>query len=71
MDIGVILNYLVIMLICAYGIAFFGDHIKQTKTSPALEWVKNKHPKAPRILEWIFIFVFAFKTAGLLKNLIF
>ena len=70
MNIAALLDYVVIMLICAYGIAFFGGHLKQAQTSPALVWVKSKYPKAPKILECICIFVFAFKAVGLLKNLL-
>lgn len=71
MNTATLLNNLIIMVVCAYGIAFFGGYLKQAKTSPALVWVKNKNSKAPKILECIFIFVFAYKTAELLKNLLF
>jgi hypothetical protein len=70
LNIAVLMDYVVIMLISAYAIAFFGGHLKQSKTSPALIWAKSKHPKLPKYLVYIGIFVFSFKLVGLIKYLL-
>jgi hypothetical protein len=70
LSIAELLDYVIVLLISAYGIAFFGGHLKQSKTSPALIWVNNKYPQAPKYLVYIGIFVFSFNAFGLIKALI-
>ena len=57
MNIYSIFDHLLVILISAYGIAFFSGYIKQSEKSPAMIWAKAKYPKSPRVLVYIFIFV--------------
>ena len=63
-------DYILVMVISAYCIAFFGGHIKHSKRSPTLTWINNNYPGVPKYFVYIGIFVLSFKAIGLIKYLL-
>ncbi|BDF95306.1 hypothetical protein KAN5_21440 [Pseudoalteromonas sp. KAN5] len=56
---------IVVIFICIVGALHFGGVLVTSKKSPALTWMKTKHPYFPNVIVVLLVFVALFKIVGL------
>ncbi|WP_394190873.1 hypothetical protein [Pseudoalteromonas atlantica] len=58
-------NSILVVIICIIGALHFGGVLTTSKKSPALAWMKTKHPYFPNVVVVLLVFVALTKIAGL------
>jgi hypothetical protein len=60
------INSVVVIGISLVGALHLGGYSPTSKTSPALNWAKEKHPKLPKVMALGLVFVAVVKLIGIL-----
>ncbi|GHG66618.1 hypothetical protein GCM10010919_14470 [Alishewanella longhuensis] len=58
-------NSILVIFICIVGALHFGGVLGTSKKSPALAWMKTKHPHFPNVIVVLLVFVALIKIVGL------
>lgn len=57
-------NSILVIIVCIIGALHFGGILATSKKSPALAWMKTKHPYFPKVFAVLLVLVALTKIAG-------